>query len=85
LCLFDSGGCTYYLFRLLTYHEGKLADLHSPPVHPAKVAAKKNIITNHYNASNMLQSFLFLRNLLWINMLHLVTDPFPIWTSFQRF
>jgi len=33
----------------------------------------------------MLQLFLFLRNLLWINMLHLVTDPFPIWTSFQRF
>ena len=29
--------------------------MHSPPVHPTKVAAKKNIITNHYNASNMLQ------------------------------
>ena len=61
----------YYLFRLLTYHEGKLADVHSPPVDPTKVAAKKNIITNHYNASNMLQLFLFLRNLLWINTLHL--------------
>ena len=66
------------------YHEGKLADVHSPPVHPTKVAAKNNTITNHYNATNMLQLFLFLRN-LWINMLHLVTDPFPIWTSFQRF
>ena len=84
-CLFDSSRCTYSLFRLLTYHEGKLADVHSPPAHPTKVAAKKNIITNHYNASNMLQLFLFLRNLLWMNMLHLVTDPFPIWTSFQRF
>jgi len=30
----------------------------------------------------MLQLFLFLRNLLWINMLHLVTDQFLIWTSF---
>ena len=76
-CLFDSGRCTYYLFRLLTYHEDKLADVHSPPVHPTKVAAKKNIITNHYDASNMLQLFLFLRKRLWINMLHLVTDPFP--------
>ena len=59
--------------------------MHSPPVHPTKVAAKKNVITNHYNASNMLQLFLFLRNRLWINMLHPGTDPFPIWTSFQRF
>ena len=78
-CLFDSGRCTHYLCRLLTYHEGKLAEVHSPPVHPTKVAAKKNVITN------MLQLFLFLRNLLWINMLHPVTDPFPIWTSFRRF
>ena len=68
------------------YYEGKLADVHSPPVHPTKVATKKNIITNHYNASNMLQLFLFLRNLVWINMLHLVAVvPYPIWTSFQRF
>jgi len=41
--------------------------VHSSLVHPTKVAAKKNIVTN----SNMLQLFLFLRNLLWINMLHL--------------
>ena len=44
-CLFDSDRCTYYLFRLHTYHEGKLADVHSPPIHPTKVAVKKNIIT----------------------------------------
>jgi len=59
----------YLLFISFIYHEGKLADVHSPPVHPTKVAAKKNIITNHYNTSNILQLFLFLRNLLWINML----------------
>ena len=33
----------------------------------------------------MLQLFFFLKNLLRINILHLVTGPYPIWTSFQRF